>query len=291
MPEGDTVHKIANALRPPLEAAPLASLWLRDRGDLASFTGTVVEEVSALGKHLLIALGPRHVLHVHLGMHGKWFRNRRGESNGRADRSAVLRIETEADRFTCARAPVAELLRRADLAAHPVLARLGPDLLAPGFDASRAVVRARRCDARSIADLLLDQRAACGIGNVYKSEVLFAEGIDPWTPPARIDAARLAAVYARARTLMQGNLGGWRRTTVRPVRSGDAWPLGLPRLFVYGRAGEACLRCGARIASRLQGDAARTTYWCPRCQPAGSPASIDVSASSTASPRPHRGAR
>jgi len=291
VPEGDTVHKIANALRPLLEGVPLASLWMRDRGDFASLAETVVEEVSALGKHLLIAFGPRHVLHVHLGMHGKWFRNRPGEANARADRSAVLRIETEADRFTCARAPVAELLRRVDVTAHPVLSRLGPDLLAPGFDASRAVVRARRCDARSIADLLLDQCAACGIGNVYKSEVAFAEGIDPWMPPARIDAARLAAIYERARALMQWNLGGWRRTTVRPVRSGDSWPPGLPRLFVYGRAGQPCLRCGARIASRLQGDAARTTYWCPRCQPAGSPASIDVSASSTAFLRPRRDAR
>lgn len=89
MPEGDTVHKIANALRPLLEGAPLASLWIRDRGEFASLAEIAVEEVSALGKHLLIALGPRHVLHVHLGMHGKWFRSRRGDANERADRSAV----------------------------------------------------------------------------------------------------------------------------------------------------------------------------------------------------------
>jgi endonuclease-8 len=283
VPEGDTVHKLANALRPRLEGAPLVSLWLRDRGRVASLAGVVVEEVSAIGKHFLFALGARDVLHVHLGMNGKWFRNAPGESNERADRSAVLRIDTANDRFTCTRAPVAELLRRRDLAVHPVVARLGPDLLAPEFDASRAVARARRRDRRSVAELLLDQHAACGIGNVYKSEVLFAERMDPWTPPADIDAARLAAIYDRARTLMQQNLGGWRRTTVRPVRSGEPWPLGLPRLFVYGRAGEPCLHCGARIESRLQGDDARSTYWCSRCQ--------RPSASSTASPRPHRAAR
>lgn len=266
MPEGDTVHKLANAMRPRLVGTPLRSLWLRDRGVLAPLAGVVVEEVAALGKHLLVAIGSRHVLHVHLGMRGRWFRDRPGEPNARADRAAVLRIETAIDRLTCARAPVAELLRRADLAAHPVVGRLGPDLLAPDFDAGRAVARARLCEARSIADLLLDQRAACGIGNVYKSEVLFAAGIHPWTPPGRIEDARLVSVYERARTLMQGNLGHWRRTTVRPVHPGEPWPAGLPRVFVYGRAGRPCMRCGGRIESRLQGDAARSTCWCPRCQ-------------------------
>jgi endonuclease-8 len=288
VPEGDTVHKLANALRPLLEGNPLVSLWLRDRGAVAALAGAVVEEVSALGKHFLFALGPRDVLHVHLGMHGKWFRDRPGERNPLADRAAVVRLETDEHRLTCAAAPVAELLRRADLAGHPVVGRLGPDLLAPGFDAARAVARARGSDARTIADLLLDQRVACGLGNVYKSELLFLGGIDPWTPPARIGDAELAALYERARGLMLGNLGGWPRTTVRPVRAGEPWPAGLPRVFVYGRSGEPCLRCGAPIASRRQGDAARTTYWCRSCQPAGAPLSA---ASSTAFPPAHRGAR
>jgi endonuclease-8 len=281
VPEGDTVHKLAAALRPLLAGHALVSLRLRDRGDAASHAGVVVEEVAALGKHLLFALGRRDVLHVHLGLHGRWRRDFAEEP----DRAAVVRIATAADRLRCVGAPVAELLPRADLATHPVLARLGPDLLAADFDPVRAVARARRLDARTIADLLLDQRAACGIGNVYKSEVLFAQGLHPGTTPTRIDDALLAAVYVRARALMQQNLGGWRRTTVRPVRSGEAWPAGLPRVFVYGRAGEPCLRCGARIASRRQGDSARSTYWCLRCQP--DPEASRVSAaSSPARPRP-----
>jgi endonuclease-8 len=285
VPEGDTVHKIANAMRPFLEGRTIASLWLRDRGELAAQRGAVVEEVAALGKHFLLALGRRDVLHVHLGIEGKWFRNRAGETNPRADRSALLRIETATDRFQCVRAPVAELLRRADLTTHPVLAQLGPDLLAPAFDPARAVARARRLDARSVADLLLDQRAACGIGNVYKSEVLFAERVHPWTPPARLDDSQLAAIYERARKQLRQNLGGWRRTTVRAMKPGEPWPEGLPRVFVYGRAGERCLRCAARIESRLQGDGARSTYWCPRCQPAA------VSASVSPFPRGSRAAR
>lgn len=289
MPEGDTVHKLVNAMRPLLEGKQPTSLWLRDRGEVALREGIAVEEVAAIGKHFLFALGRRDVLHVHLGMHGTWFRNRPGEVNARADGSAVLRLETATDRFTCVRAPVAELLHRADLAGHRVVGRLGPDVLAPDFDPARAVARARRRDAPSIGDLLLDQRAACGIGNVYKSEVLFAEGIHPWTPPAELDDARLAAIYARARTLMAENLGGGRRTTVLAVPAGAPRPAGLPRYFVYRRGGEPCLRCVARIVSRLQGDEARSTYWCPRCQP--SSGAIAISAASSSASRARPGAR
>jgi endonuclease-8 len=265
MPEGDTVHKIANALRPELEGARLVRLWLRDRGDVRSLHGVAIEEVVAVGKHLLVALGSRHVLHVHLGMHGKWFRDSGGE-NPRA-RAPVLRLATERASFACVRAPVHELLRRGDLAAHPVLSRLGPDLLGTELRLAEVVARARRSEATSAADLLLDQRVACGAGNVYKSEVLFLEGVDPWTPPQALDDARVAALFARAHALMQANLGGWKRTTVRAMRPGERWPDAAPRLFVYGRAGERCLRCGAEVAARRQGDAARTTYWCARCQP------------------------
>jgi endonuclease-8 len=273
MPEGDTVHKIANALAPELEGATVAKLWLRDRGDVASLAGACIEEAVALGKHFLVAIGPRHVLHVHLGMQGKWFRTfprsepqASGESRNLRARFPVLRLETDRGGYACVRAPVHELLRRGDLAVHPVLSRLGPDLLGAELDVDRVVARARRSEATSAADLLLDQRVACGIGNVYKSEILFLEGVEPWTPPRALDDARIAALYGRARELMQRNLGGWKRTTVRPVRPGEAWPDEAPRVFVYGRAGERCLRCGAAILARRQGDAARTTYWCARCQ-------------------------
>lgn len=268
MPEGDTIHKLARRLRPALEGKTIQKLWLRDRGDVAEFAGVAIEEVVALGKHLLIALGPRHVFHGHLGMNGKWFGFRHGERWSRSAATAVARIDTADGSFVCCRAPVAELLRRIDLSAHPVLARLGPDLLADDVDFARIVRRARNSDAREIADLLLDQRVACGIGNVYKSELLFLERIHPWTPAAELSDAQIEALFRNARALMLRNLGDWKRTTVAVVRPEQPWPRELPRVFVYGRGGEPCLRCRSPIASRKQGDAARTTYWCARCQPA-----------------------
>jgi endonuclease VIII len=277
VPEGDTIHRLAARLRPALEGKTARALWLRDRGDVPELTGVAIEEVVALGKHLLIALGARHVFHGHLGMHGKWFAYRHGEAWRRSPATAVARIDTADGVFVCFRAPVAEVLRRIELSAHPVLSRLGPDLLAPEVDFARVVRRARRSDARSVADLLLDQRVACGIGNVYKNEVLFVERVQPWTEPAALDDAQIESLYRRARELMQRNLGGWKRTTVAQIRAEQPWPRELPRVFVYGRGGEPCLRCGGAIASRRQGDAARTTFWCARCQSAPAQYVIDAS--------------
>lgn len=268
MPEGDTVHNAANAMRPRIEGRMLTKLWLRDRGDVPALEGARIEEVAALGKHFLFVLGERAVLHVHLGMNGRWLRYAPGEKWRRAASTAVVRLDTAEWSHVCHRAPVHELLRRRDVALHPVLSRLGPDLLAPELDLDRVVARARTREARSAAELLLDQRVACGIGNVYKSEVLFAEGVHPDRDPRSLADRDIAALYGRARTLMLQNVGGWRRTTVRALAPGEQLPLGMPRLFVYGRGGQPCLRCGARVASRLHGDDARTTYWCPRCQPA-----------------------
>jgi len=271
MPEGDTVHKLARGLRSRLEDERLAGLWLREQGAIDALAGARVREVAALGKHLLVALAPRgggpdRVLHVHLGMNGRWRRVEPGARRGGGER---LRIETEKDGFACLRAPVAQLLRRVELPGHPALARLGPDLLAGELDLAVVVARARRRDPRTVADLLLDQTVACGLGNVYKSELLFLERLAPRASPRALADERLAALYRRGRELLLANLGGWRRTTTRPVRAGEPWPAGMPRLWVYERHGQPCLRCGALVGVERQGDLARPTYWCPRCQASG----------------------
>lgn len=266
MPEGDTVHKLVRALRPLLEGEALDTLWLRDRGELRELVGARVGEIAALGKHFLFGVGPRAVLHVHLGLGGKWHRYRPGERWQRE--SASLRIDTRAWSFVCFHAKWADLLERGRLAAHPVLGRLGPDLLAPGLELAEVVARARRRDAPSAGELLLDQGVACGLGNAYKNELLFLRGVHPDTPPGRLSDAELGALYGLGRELLARNLGGWPRTTTRQVRSGEAWPPDLPRLFVFERAGQPCLRCGTAIEVFRQGDFASPTYVCARCQPA-----------------------
>lgn len=273
MPEGDTVHKIARVLRPRLEGERLVALWLREQGAVAALAGARVREVAALGKHLLIVLEPavgghERVLHVHLGMHGRWLRVAPDAPPAPAER---VRLVTEREAFACAKAAVVELLRRGELADHRVLARLGPDLLADELALDVVVARARRRDPPTVADLLLDQRVACGLGNVYKSELLFLEGLAPRTPPRALPDARLAALYERGRALLRANLGGWPRTTTGAVRPGTPWPPGMPRLWVYDRHGRPCLRCGTPIEVDRHGSPARATWWCPSCQRGAQP--------------------
>jgi endonuclease-8 len=266
MPEGDTVHKLARALRPLLEGESLESLWIRDRGEVRELAGRRIEEVAALGKHMLVAIGPEVALHVHLGLHGRWHRYRSGEPWQRG--AASLHLETKAWSFVCFHARWAELLRRGELGTHPALGRLGPDLLAEEVDFAEVLERARRRDPARAGDLLLDQSVACGLGNVFKNEVLFLEGVHPSASPRALGAERLLALFRRGRELLRRNLGGWPRTTTREVEPGSPWPRDLPRLFVYERTGRPCLRCGAAVEFFRQGDFASPTYFCPACQPA-----------------------
>jgi endonuclease-8 len=130
-----------------------------------------------------------------------------------------------------------------------VLQHLGPDLLADDFDAAGAVSRiASRADL-AIGDALLDQGAIAGIGNIYKSESLFAARINPFTPVSALDQAQIARIVEKAGRLMRASVDDTRLSK-----------------WVYDRAGEPCRRCGTRILSKKQGANARTTYWCPRCQ-------------------------
>jgi endonuclease-8 len=114
---------------------------------------------------------------------------------------------------------------------------------------------------------LLDQRVACGIGNVYKSEILFLERIHPWAPVATLADATLLALYERARGLMQRNLSGGRRDTVQAAKEGCLQRGERYRSWVYERADEPCLMCRERVRGALQGDHARLTFWCSHCQP------------------------
>jgi endonuclease-8 len=151
---------------------------------------------------------------------------------------------------------------------HPVLSELGPDLLDPAFAVSDAVARARaRPPATTLGELLLDQRVASGIGNVYKSEALFLEKLDPWTTVGAVDDRALEALYGRARALMQANVGRWPRTTTANLARGEWLRPGRGRLHVYRRGGRPCPACGAPIAAASQGTPPRVTYFCRRCQP------------------------
>ncbi len=262
MPEGDTIHKVAAAIRPRLEGERLAEAWARDL-DLGRLQGRRVERVDALGKHLVVSLEGDRSIRSHLGMHGSWHRYPVGKPWKKPERQASLLLATAADEFVCFNAKEVECLHTAGIRNSNFVVRLGPDLIADAPAPGELVRRCRQIAEAdmALADVLLDQRLACGVGNVYKSEVLFLERLDPWTPLHRVEDGQLEALWTLAAKLLRANLGGGRRVT-RAIADGRG------RLWVYGRSGQSCLRCGrARIAARRMGVNHRSTYWCPRCQP------------------------
>jgi len=278
MPEGDTIHKIAAAMRPALleqrvQRARLR-LWAagtyRRAGPATSadataagtrIEGQVVREVFARGKHLFVAFDEGLLLRSHLGMYGSWHRYRPAESWRKPEWQASIALWTGDGVFVCFNAREVELTHDPSIRHANFSNRLGPDLLGEELDLELVVKRARQfVEAETpLADLLLDQRAACGIGNVYKSEVLFMEGQGPVATVGVVPDAAIRRLYQRARSLLLRNLGGGRRVT-RFANDGQG------RLWVYGRQGAPCFRCGAEIQYARLGRDRRSTYWCPVCQ-------------------------
>ena len=266
MPEGDTIFRTAEVLRAALRGRRITAAraqpqpGLRSVPDLSRLIGATVAAVEARGKHLLIGFDNGLTLRTHLRMKGSWHRYRPGERWRLPHRRASAILETSESVAVAFDTPVAELLTDADLRRSPALTTLGPDLLSRSFDADEALQRLRERDGEALGNALLDQRAVAGIGNVYKSEVAFLEGLDPWAPVAAFDDAELLNALRAARRLLQANTrGGARVTTGSPVRGQGLW--------VYGRVGRPCRRCGTRIDVARQGELARLTYWCRRCQP------------------------
>lgn len=274
MPEGDTIHRTADVLSRALAgrlvtAFETAYAHLARVNDDQRIVGRRVEAVRAAGKHLLIELGGGLVLRTHMRMSGRWHVYRRGEPWRGPD--AAVRIVIGTEEFVAVAFDVidAEFITPASLAGHRVLAQLGPDLLDPSFAEIEAIGNLRACGDRPVGEALLDQRVMAGVGNVFKSEILFVCGVHPWTATSALDDAALARVVRTGRRLLQVNAPDWSRAAIGPPTgrrtTGRLNPA--ERLWVYGRRGRPCLRCGSPVAAAKQGTAARITFWCPHCQP------------------------
>jgi endonuclease-8 len=266
MPEGDTIFRTATVLRAALAGRRVTAArarpqpGLRRVPDLSRLVGATVASVEARGKHLLIGFDNGLTLRSHLRMKGSWHRYRPGETWRLPERLASAVLETPESVAVAFSAPVVELLTDAGVARSRPLRELGPDLLSATFDAEEALRRLRERDDEQLGTALLDQRAVAGIGNMMKSETCFIERLDPWSPVRRFTDDELQSALRTARRLLQANVGGGARvTTGSRVRGRGLW--------VYGRAGRPCRRCATRIVARRQGELARTTSWCPSCQP------------------------
>jgi endonuclease VIII len=250
MPEGDTVWHTADVLRQHLVGRTLTRCDVRvPRYATVDLTGQVVDEVLSRGKHLLIRVGTASI-HSHLKMDGSW---RVSNRPVRVDYRARIVLEAGAVRAVGVDLGVLEILERdhdEDAVAH-----LGPDLLGENWDPALAAANLMARPDRPISEALLDQRVLAGIGNVYCNELCFLNGQLPTAPVSAIaDPLRLVS---RARDMLWVNRFRWNRCTTGNTKAGQ-------QLWVYGRTGRNCRRCGTRIKFDDSGE--RVTYWCPSCQ-------------------------
>jgi len=276
VPEGDTIFRAARTLHRALAGRAVTRFEsvfpALSRVDVDTpLSGRTIERVEARGKHLLMWLSGGLVLRTHMRMNGSWHIYRPQERWRLPHRDMRIVVETADFHAVAFNVPVAEIATPAALARTRAIGELGPDPLADGFRAEDAIARIMSRTEMEIADALLDQTAIAGIGNVYKSEVLFAGRVNPFARVGTLAAEDIDRLVAIAVKFLKANVAegspaaietyrGLRRTTGRSDPGA--------RLWAYGRAGKPCRRCATPISRRRQGPHARSTYWCPRCQPA-----------------------
>jgi endonuclease-8 len=251
MPEGDTVFRAAGKLREALAGRTLTRCDVRvPKFATVDLTGLVVDEVLSRGKHLFIRVGDASI-HSHLKMDGAWLvggQIRRVPAHG-----VRIILETADSRAAGVDLGVLEILKRdhdMDVVAH-----LGPDLLGDDWDPRTAAANLMADPDRPLAETLLDQRVMAGVGNVYANELGFVTGRLPTSPVSSVkDPLR---IVQRARDMLWLNRSRVNRTTTGNTRPGND-------LWVYGRFGRPCRRCGTNI--EMDGSGERVRYWCPVCQ-------------------------
>ncbi|HEV2215782.1 MAG TPA: DNA-formamidopyrimidine glycosylase family protein [Terracidiphilus sp.] len=276
MPEGDTLFRTARTLHRALAGKPITGFrstfpHLTRFHDDTPLTGQSVASVESRGKWLLIHFSGGATLATHLLMSGSWHIYRPGE-HWQKPASHMRIVLQNADFHAIGfRVPVAKIHSAQSLAHELRIPDAATDLLSTGFDAEVVCARIALEANREIADVLLDQHVLAGVGNEFKSEICFVCAVNPFTRVAALSAAQITALVAASQRLLRANVledsgdtvvtyrGLRRRTTRASDPSASVW--------VYGRAGEPCRRCGARIERRAQGPDARVTFWCPLCQP------------------------
>ena len=279
MPEGDTIFRSARALGKALTGQTVtrfdtALAQLASVDDNAPLVGRTVEQVEARGKWLLVFFSGDLILTTHMLMSGSWHIYRAGE-RWRGPRSAMRCVigtaQWEAVAFNV---PVAKFFTARTLERNSAIPKLGPDLLGGEFAEDEARGRILARPDEEVANVLLNQRVMAGIGNVYKCEICFLCGVHPFRHVSTLTTAELDCILFESRKLLKLNVEaeagekivtytGARRTTGRSDQAS--------RLWVYARQGQPCRRCGTPVLMRKQGPDARSTYWCPECQPGDKP--------------------
>jgi endonuclease VIII len=274
VPEGDTIFRAARTLNAALSGKVVTGFetvlpFLSRVHVDTPVTGRTVEGVTSHGKWILMRFSGDLILLTHMLMSGSWHIYRPGERWQRRRDDMRIIVSTPNIRAVAFKVPVAEFHSSKSLEGRPGFKNLGQDILAADFNEKIAAEHLRSQPDLEIGEALLKQSLLAGIGNVYKSEVCFACGINPYRNTGTLTEDEAQCLVATAARFLRANVNetsgkqivtysGLRRTTGRS-NAGD-------RLWVYGRVGEPCRKCGTAIRKHRQGQGARVTFWCPNCQ-------------------------
>jgi endonuclease-8 len=307
VPEGDTIFRAARALDKALAGRLVTGFEtglakLARVNDDAPLVGRTVERVESRGKWCLMYFSGDLILVTHMLMSGSWHLYRTGErwrmsrtkmrvmvrvgalpESGGANPTHAMKPHewgtgsvqgTSGWEAVAFNVPIAEFHTARSLERSSQVPKLGPDVLAGEFTVEAGVARlegyAREHSEAEVGVVLLNQRVIAGLGNVYKSEVAFAAGVNPWRAMRTVTRSEMEKMVEFSLRYMRANVidgkgdgivtyAGNRRTTHSMSKE--------ERLWVYGRQGQECRRCGATVMMRKQGEQARSTYWCASCQP------------------------
>lgn len=284
MPEGDTIFRTARALGRALAGKPISGFrstypLLTRFDDDTPLTGQTVESVESRGKWLLIHFSGGGTLATHMLMSGSWHIYRHGERWQQPRFNMRIAIENSDYIAVGFRVPVAKMLKPGELARAARIPAPAIDVLSEQFDPGEVARRLVLHGSEEIADVLLHQEVMAGVGNVFKSEVCFVAGVNPFCKVAELAGESMAELIAASRKLVAANVledsgdtivtyGGWHRRTTHESDPGES-------LWVYGRRGELCRRCGELVRMRMQGPDVRVTFWCQRCQPMPDGTNVD----------------
>ncbi len=266
MPEGDTIFRAARTLDRALDGQVVTGFesvlpHLVRVNDDTPIAGRTVESVRPKGKWTMMTFSGDLILLTHMLMSGSWHIYRPGEQWRKSRYHMRIVVETASIVAVAFNVQVAEFHTARSLARREGFRALGPDVLDDGFDAGLAVSNLAAHGELEIGAALLSQSLLAGLGNVFKNEVCFACGVNPFRKVASLEREQLARLVSTARELLLANVtpeSTFRRTT----RLANAEE----RLWVYGRAGNPCRRCGTSIQSRKEAVGARVNFWCPVCQ-------------------------
>lgn len=262
MPEGDTLFRTAARLRPVLlgqicHGGTARESTVRER--LSRCFGETFESVESRGKHLLIAFSNQTTIHAHLGMTGAWHIYGRHDAWQKPRSYAVITLETDQHVVVCFTPKVLEILSPLEVKRHRWLNQLGGDVLDANLNREEVLIRLRQYNDLPIGEAMMVQEILCGIGNIYKSEVLFLCRLHPQIRVRDLADPLLLQIVDTAQQWMRRNRGRDPRRT--------RWSTDAHHTWVYRRAGQLCLKCGTPIVMFRQGNLGRVTYVCSRCQP------------------------